>query len=152
MQITCTINGKKQVADVDANRMAIDFLRDNGCLSVKRGCETSNCGLCSVLVDGKIVLSCSVRAASLDGKAISTLEGLQSEAKTIGYFLSEEGTEQCGYCTPGLIMAIIAMERELKDPTDEEILEYLSGNLCRCSGYQGQLRAIRSYLGGGINV
>lgn len=85
-------------------------------------------------------------AARAEGKEIITLEGLQEEAVNFGRFLAKEGAEQCGYCSPGFIMNVIAMMRELKDPSIEEIKEYLAGNLCRCSGYEGQMRAIRNYM------
>ena len=128
------------------DRLLIDFLRSQGCYSVKRGCETSNCGLCTVFVDDRPVLSCSLLAARADGHRVTTLEGLQEEAEGFGAFIADEGAEQCGFCNPGLMMNGIAMFRENQDPTDEEIKEYLAGNLCRCSGYEGQLRGIRAYI------
>ena len=126
--------------------LLIDFVRKHGCLSVKRGCDTSNCGLCTVFLDNKPVLSCSVLAVKANGKEVTTLEGLQEEAKDFGQFIAEQGAEQCGFCNPGFIMNTIALLRENPNPTDEEIKEYLSGNLCRCSGYEGQLRGIKNYL------
>lgn len=144
--ITLTINGKVHQTEVDLNEVLIDTLRRLGYKSVKRGCETANCGLCTVLFENKPVLSCSLLSLRADGKSIVTLEGVREEAKVLGAFLAEQGGEQCGYCTPGLMMNAIAMKRELKDPTDEEIAHYLMGNLCRCSGYMSQLRAIRKYL------
>ena len=146
MNITMTLNGKKISADIDADMLLIDFVRDHGCYSVKRGCETSNCGLCTVFLDEKPVLSCSVLAARADGRTVTTLEGLQEEAAAFGACLADEGAEQCGFCSPGLILSVLAMARELQNPTDDEIRHYLAGNLCRCTGYQGQLRAIRRYL------
>lgn len=146
MNITVTLNGVRRTAEVAPDTSLFDFLRANGCLSVKCGCETSNCGLCTVHLDGKPVLSCSVPAVRADGHAVTTLEGLQEEAARFGAFLADEGAEQCGFCSPGFIMSVLAMEKELTDPTDEEIRQYLAGNLCRCTGYQGQLRAIRKYL------
>lgn len=146
MNITVTLNGVRRTAEVAPDTSLFDFLRANGCLSVKCGCETSNCGLCTVHLDGKPVLSCSVPAVRADGHAVITLEGLQEEAARFGAFLADEGAEQCGFCSPGFIMSVLAMEKELTDPTDEEIRQYLAGNLCRCTGYQGQLRAIRKYL------
>ena len=146
MQITMTLNGKKIKDNIDADMLLIDFLRDHRCFSVKRGCETSNCGLCTVFMDEKPVLSCSVPAARADGHDIRTLEGLQDEAAGFIGFIADQGAEQCGFCNPGFVMNTIALLRENPDPTDEEILAYLSGNLCRCSGYEGQLRGIRAFL------
>lgn len=146
MNIKFWLNGKEIEKTIEDDKLLIDFLRDNGCYSVKRGCETSNCGLCSVIMDDKPILSCSTLAARADGKRVFTLEGLQKEATDFGTFLADQGAEQCGFCSPGIIMSVIAMTRELSNPTDEEVASYLSGNLCRCTGYMGQVRAIRNYL------
>ena len=146
MTITILLNGAKRTDEVQADTTLFDYLRSHGCLSVKCGCETSSCGLCTVHLDGKPVLSCSVPALRADGHTITTLEGLQEEAAEFGAFLADEGAEQCGYCSPGFIMSVLAMAGELKNPTVEDIQAYLAGNLCRCSGYQGQLRAIQKYL------
>ena len=146
MQIQMLLNEKKVTADIAPDMLLIDFLRSQGCYSVKRGCVTSNCGLWTVFVDDRPVLSCSLLAARTDGHRVTTLEGLQEEAEGFGAFIADEGAEQCGFCNPGLMMNGIAMFRENQDPTDEEIKEYLAGNLCRCSGYEGQLRGIRAYI------
>ena len=146
MNITMTLNGKKISADIDADMLLIDFVRDHGCYSVKRGCETSNCGLCTVFLDEKPVLSCSVLAARADGKTVTTLEGLQEEAAEFGAFIADQGAEQCGFCNPGFIMNALALFREKEYPDEDEIREYLAGNLCRCSGYEGQLRGIQAFL------
>ena len=146
MQITLTLNGVRVSEEIAPDMLLIDFVRAHGCKSVKRGCETSNCGLCTVFMDDKPVLSCSVLAARADGHKITTLEGLQEEAAEFGAFIADQGAEQCGFCNPGFVMNTISLLRENPDPTDDEILAYLSGNLCRCSGYEGQLRGIRAYL------
>ena len=146
MKISLVLNGKNVEAQIPDDRLLIDFLRDHGGLSVKRGCESSNCGLCTVFMDDKPVLSCSVLAARADGHRIDTLEGLQKEAEEFGAFIADQGAEQCGFCNPGMVMNAIAMFRENPDPTDDEIREYLAGNLCRCSGYEGQLRGIRAFI------
>lgn len=146
MLISVILNGEKRTAEIEADLLLLDFVRAQGCYSVKRGCETSNCGLCTVLLEDKPVLSCSILAARADGKRVTTLEGLQEEAAEFGGFLADQGAEQCGFCNPGFMMNTIALLRENPDPDETEIKEYLSGNLCRCSGYEGQLRAILNYL------
>lgn len=150
MQVQIKVNGKLIKDDVSCDLLLIDFLRNHGCYSVKRGCETSNCGLCTVWMDEKPVLSCSILAARANNHSIMTLEGLQKEAKVFANFMANEGAEQCGFCSPGLIMNVLAMEKELKNPSEEEIKNYLAGNLCRCTGYMAQMRAITKYLNRGV--
>ena len=146
MEMKLKLNGKNITASVEADTVLLDFLRDKGCLSVKRGCDTSNCGLCTVLMDGKPILSCSTLAIRADGHEIYTLEGLQAEASDFVGFIADQGADQCGFCNPGFVMNTIALLRENPDPSDDEIRAFLAGNLCRCSGYDGQLRGIRAYL------
>lgn len=146
MEIQLKLNGRPVRDSIDADTLLLDFVRAHGCASVKRGCETSNCGLCTVLLDGKPVLSCSVLAARADGHEVQTLEGLQAEAEEFVSFIADQGAEQCGFCNPGYVMNTIALLRENPDPTDDEIRAYLAGNLCRCSGYEGQMRGIRAFL------
>lgn len=146
MRITITLNGIPYTREVAGDLMLLDFVRSCGCLSVKRGCDTSNCGLCTVWVEGTPVLSCSYPAVRADGKQVTTLEGVQEEAEAFGECMARQGAEQCGYCSPGFIMTVLAMARELTDPTEEEISRYLAGNLCRCTGYVSQMRAIRTWL------
>ena len=146
MEIKLKLNGRNIMASVEADTVLLDFLREKGCLSVKRGCDTSNCGLCTVLMDGKPILSCSTLAVRADGHEIYTLEGLQAEASDFVGFIADQGADQCGFCNPGFVMNTIALLRENPDPTDDEIRSFLAGNLCRCSGYDGQLRGIRNYL------
>ena len=146
MQITFTFNHKKVTAEIAADTVLLDLVRSLGYKSVKCGCETANCGLCTVFLDEKPVLSCSVLAARASGHTITTLEGLLGEAAGFGAFIADQGAEQCGFCNPGMIMNAIALFRENPDPTDEEIKQYLAGNLCRCSGYEGQLRGIQNFI------
>ena len=146
MKINIRVNGKMISDDVAWDMLLLDFLRYHGFYSVKRGCETSNCGLCTVWLDNKPILSCSMLCAKCDGHEITTLEGLKKDAEAFAYFMANEGAEQCGFCSPGLIMNVLAMEKELQHPTEEMIKNYLAGNLCRCTGYMGQLRAITKYL------
>ena len=146
MEIKIRLNGRQVSAAVEPDMLLIDFLREQGCASVKCGCETTNCGLCTVLLDEVPVLSCAVLAARADGHSILTLEGLQEEASEFVGFIADQGADQCGFCNPGFVMNTIALLRENPDPTDDEIKAYLAGNLCRCSGYDGQLRGIRAFL------
>ena len=104
MQIHFTLNHKKTAAEIAPDTLLIDLVRSLGCKSVKRGCETANCGLCTVFLDEKPVLSCSVLAARVDGRSVTTLEGLQEEAAEFGAFIADQGAEQCGFCNPGFIM------------------------------------------------
>lgn len=146
MQVTIEINGKNYSRLIEPDMTLYSFVRDCGMYSVKCGCDTTNCGLCTVWMDGIPVLSCSVPAARAQGHKITTLEGVLEEAKVFTDFLAAEGAEQCGFCSPGFIMNVLAMKRELTNPTEDEIRQYLSGNLCRCTGYMGQMRAIRKYM------
>ena len=146
MQIKLWINNKVFEDDIQPDTLLIDYLRNKGFYSVKRGCETANCGLCTVHLEGKPILSCSTLTMKVNGLHITTIEGMQEEAEEFGAFLADEGAEQCGFCSPGFIMNVLAMKKELVNPTELEIKQYLSGNLCRCTGYMGQLRAIKKYL------
>jgi len=146
MQIKLWINNKEFNDDISPDTVLLDFLRAKGFLSVKRGCETSNCGLCTVMSEGKPILSCSTLTIRANGSHITTIEGLGKEAEEFGGFLADEGAEQCGFCSPGFIINVLSMKNELKNPSEDEIKKYLEGNLCRCTGYMGQLRAIKKYL------
>lgn len=146
MIIKTTVNNKSLEKDVSPDMLLADFLRDNSFFSIKKGCETSNCGLCTVLLEGKPVLSCSVLAVRANNKSIVTLEGLSEEEKKFGELMAKTGSEQCGFCNTGFIMNVVAMKKELKNPTEDEIKEYLVGNLCRCSGYMGHMGAILEYI------
>lgn len=147
MKIKVTINKRMMEFEVSCDEFLADTLRRYGFLSVKKGCDTGSCGLCTVWIDGKPVLSCSTLSVRVDGREITTMEGVQEEAREFAQFLTSEGAEQCGFCSPGFIMTVLAMRRELEKPTEEDIIHYLTGNLCRCTGYVGQLRAVKKYLG-----
>jgi len=147
MQITFTINDKLVTWDVEKDEFLADTLRSHGLLSVKKACETSCCGLCTVWVEDKSVLSCTLLSVRVHGKKITTIEGVPKEAEEFARVLTAEGSEQCGFCSPGFVMNVLAMKKELVNPSDEEIIHYLTGNLCRCTGYMGQLRAVKTFLG-----
>ncbi|HHX37402.1 MAG TPA: 2Fe-2S iron-sulfur cluster binding domain-containing protein [Clostridiaceae bacterium] len=152
MEITFELNGKPYTTEVRPDETLLETLRNAGCFSVKCGCETTNCGLCTVFINDEPRLSCAYPSPRAKGKNIVTLEGLPIIAAELGEFIAGHGAEQCGFCNPGFIMNIIAMEREfaLKPgdplPSEEEMRRYLVGNLCRCSGYESQLRGIVDYF------
>ncbi|MGD9808979.1 MAG: (2Fe-2S)-binding protein [Deferribacterales bacterium] len=146
MQFNVRINGREQTLICEAGEQLSTVLRRYGYIGLKEGCDTGSCGLCTVWLDERPVLSCCIPAARADGRDITTIEGVQAEAEEFAKYMVAEGAEQCGYCSPGYTMTVLALKRELTDPTDEEIRHYLSGNLCRCSGYEGQVRAVRNYL------
>lgn len=147
MQIEILLNGKKVALDVKSDELLADSLRSHGVFSVRKGCNTTCCGLCTVWIDGAPVLSCSTLSIRTNGRNITTMEGVQKEADEFAQVLVAEGADQCGFCSPGFIMTVLAMKNELKNPTEKEIVHYLTGNLCRCTGYLGQLRAVKKYLG-----
>lgn len=149
MKVNIIVNGKPISAEISADLTLFKFLREHGYKSVKCGCETTNCGLCTVWFDEKPILSCSVLAARCDGHRITTLEGLEEESKVFADCMAKQGAEQCGFCSPGLMMQVLAMKKEKQDWDLEEIKYWLSGNLCRCTGYMGQMRAIQAYLKNG---
>lgn len=146
MKIQYWLNGKVENDEIAPGQMLYDLLRKKGCYSVKCGCETTACGLCTVWLEGKPVLSCAVLAARIDEKHVTTLEGLQDEAREFARYMGQEGSDQCGFCNPGFVMNVLAMVRELDNPTEEEIKEYLAGNLCRCTGYVSHMRVLKQYL------
>lgn len=147
MQLDTQINGRRVALNFPNGEFLYETLRRYGYLSVKQGCDTGNCGLCTVWLDGKPVLSCSTLTARVADREITTIEALQREAQDFAEFMVAEGAEQCGFCSPGFTMTVLAMKRELSQPTEKTIDHYLAGNLCRCSGYKGQMRAIKKYMG-----
>lgn len=146
MQIRCDINGISCEEQIAPDLLLIDFLRRRGLLSVRQGCNTASCGLCTVWLDQRPVLACSVLAARADGRRITTIEGLEQEAAAFARFMADQGADQCGFCSPGLVMTVLAMAREFDNPSRDEIRHYLAGNLCRCTGYAGQMRAITEFF------
>ncbi|WP_297598044.1 2Fe-2S iron-sulfur cluster-binding protein [uncultured Cetobacterium sp.] len=146
MLLTTTINNRKKELLIKDDEYLVDTLRSAGYLSVKKGCDTGACGLCTVLLNDSPILSCSTLSARVEGKKISTIEHFPKEAKLFASFMTQEGAEQCGFCSPGFTLTVIAMIRELKNPSDDDIMHYLNGNLCRCSGYVSQLRAIKKFM------
>ena len=140
------VNGEKHEVEVDARRLLVEFLRDDLNLTgTKRGCETAICGACTVLVDDRAVKSCLMLAVQARGRSVTTIEGLRREdgaLHPIQQAFLEHGGLQCGYCTPGFIMAALAMLQRHPQPTSEEVRAGLAGNLCRCTGYMSIVESI----------
>jgi aerobic carbon-monoxide dehydrogenase small subunit len=149
MQTEIQINGRLTTLHFPNGEFLSETLRRYGFLSVKKGCDTGSCGICTVWLDKTPVLSCATLTVRVEGRTITTIEAVQDEAKAFGEFMIAEGAEQCGFCSPGFTMTVLAMKQELMDPTDEMINHYLAGNLCRCTGYKGQMRAIRKFMEAG---
>lgn len=145
MKISLVINGKDHEIDIDPGQYLLEVLRDLGYKSVRRSCNSASCGSCTVLLNGAPVLSCSTFAVSVDGQSIETVEGLSEGDRLhpIQEAILEEGGAQCGYCIPGIVLTGEALIRENSEPSDEDIRLALNGNLCRCTGYEPQNRAIK---------
>ena len=146
MKITVTINGERREADVWAGESLLNALRDDfGLPGSKNACEQGECGSCSVLLDGELVCACLVLAAQADGHEVTTVEGLKDgeELHRVQRAFVEAGAVQCGFCTPGLVVATAALLENVPSPSDDEIREALSGNLCRCTGYAKIFDAVR---------
>ncbi|WP_037559952.1 (2Fe-2S)-binding protein [Spirillospora albida] len=142
-RIRVEVDGSSYEDDVEPRLLLVHYLRDRlGKVGTPVGCDTTNCGACTVLMDGLSVKSCSVLAVQADGREVTTVEGLRAGHPMQRAF-HEEHALQCGYCTPGMIMASIDLLRENADPSEDEIRDGLEGNLCRCTGYQNIVRAVR---------
>ncbi|BFH73630.1 glyceraldehyde dehydrogenase subunit gamma [Sulfurisphaera javensis] len=146
VKITLKINGEKYETEVEPRRLLVHVLRELGFTGVHIGCDTSNCGACTIIMNGKSVKSCTVLAVEADGAEILTVEGLAKDGKLhpIQEAFWENHALQCGYCTPGMIMEAYWLLKEKPNPTEEEIREGISGNLCRCTGYQNIVKAIKA--------
>ena len=144
--ITMTVNGRPYHEDVEPRLLLVPFLRDAGLTGTKIGCDTSQCGACTVLLDGVAVKSCTMLAAQADGASITTIEGLAAHGELTALqdaFWARHGL-QCGFCTPGMIFAAHEILRVNPNPTPEQIRHGLEGNMCRCTGYQNIVRAVQT--------
>jgi aerobic carbon-monoxide dehydrogenase small subunit len=151
-KITVTVDGATYVDDVEPRMLLVHYLRDlAGKTGTPIGCDTSNCGACTVLMDGASVKSCSVLAVQADGADITTIEGLANgEWHPLQRAFHELHALQCGYCTPGMIMAAADLLRDNPNPSEQEIRDGLEGNLCRCTGYENIVRAVQRAAGTGV--
>jgi carbon-monoxide dehydrogenase small subunit len=146
-RVALTVNGSAQEADVEPRQLLVYFLRNElGLKGTSVGCDTSSCGACTVLLDGVSVKSCTVLAVQADGREVTTIEGLASgdQLHPVQQAFHEQHGLQCGYCTPGFVMATVSLLQEHPSPTEEEIRRGLEGNLCRCTGYHNIVRAVEA--------
>ena len=148
--VSVEVNGTKYEREVEARRLLIHFLRDDLDLTGSHvGCDTGNCGACSVLLDGTLVKSCMVLAIQADGATIETVESLaeEEELSALQQAFSDHHALQCGYCTPGMLMSATALLRENDRPSEEEITRAIQGNICRCTGYWNIVKAVKAASG-----
>ena len=144
--VTVSVNGEPRSADIEPRLLLARFLRDTlGLTGTHIGCDTTNCGVCTVLLDGVPVKSCTVLAVQADGRRVTTVEGLETTEglHPMQAAFHEQHGLQCGFCTPGMMLTAIALLEENPDPSEEEIRWALSGNICRCTGYQNIVKAVR---------
>ena len=154
MQVTMTVNGQEVTHEIEPRLLLVHFLRDTLRLTGTHwGCDTSNCGACTVLMDGEPVKSCTVLAAMAGGHEVRTIEGMEQDGvlDPVQQGFMEEHGLQCGFCTPGMIMAVRDLLRENPDPSEADIREGIEGNLCRCTGYQNIVRAAQAAAGAGAS-
>ena len=146
-RIAVTVNGTKHETEVEPRQLLAYFLREQlGLTGTNVGCDTSSCGACTVLLDGKSVKSCTVLAVQADGAEVTTIEGLAGDGElgTVQQAFHEQYALQCGYCTPGFVMATVSLLKETPNPSEEEIRRAFEGNLCRCTGYHNIVRAVEA--------
>jgi aerobic carbon-monoxide dehydrogenase small subunit len=145
-----TVNGARHERDVEPRELLVYFLREGlGLTGTVVGCDTSSCGACTVLLDGESVKSCTVLAVQADGHDVTTIEGLAENGKLhpVQKAFHEHHALQCGFCTPGMVLAAVSLLNEHPDPEEDEIRHLLEGNLCRCTGYQNIVKAVKAAAG-----
>jgi aerobic carbon-monoxide dehydrogenase small subunit len=149
-RVSVTVNGNAREAEIEPRTLLVYFLRETlGLTGTNVGCDTSSCGACTVLLDGESAKSCTLLAVQAEGREVTTIEGLANDGEMhpIQDAFHRNHGLQCGYCTPGMIMAAVSLLQETSDPTDEQVRESLEGNLCRCTGYQNIVKSILDAAG-----
>jgi carbon-monoxide dehydrogenase small subunit len=155
VRVSMTVNGTAQAHEVEPRLLLVHFLREvMGLTGTSVGCDTSSCGACTVLVDGESVKSCTMLAAQADGSSITTIEGLARDGRLhpMQEAFREHHGLQCGFCTPGMVMAAVSLLQEHPSPTEAEVREGLEGNLCRCTGYHNIVKAVLAASGQRVTV
>ncbi len=148
--ITVTVNGERGEAEVEPRQLLVYYLREQVVLTgTNVGCDTSSCGACTVLLDGESVKSCTVLAVQADGCEVTTIEGLASDGELhpVQRAFHEQHALQCGFCTPGMVLAVVSLLEEQPSPSEEQIRQALEGNLCRCTGYHNIVKAVQAAAG-----
>ncbi len=148
MKVTCHVNGEERTFHIDPNERLIDTLRKHHIVSVRRGCDTTSCGVCTVLIDQKPMPACTVLSARVDQTNITTVEGIPKFAQSLSQYFGQEGADQCGFCNPGIALSVYAMMQNETKIDEAMIRHYLVGHLCRCTGYVSQTKAIKAFLEG----
>ena len=148
MLVKFILNGVSKEVIIKPGEYLLETLRSLGVKSVKNGCDGSSCGACTVLLDDKPVLSCSLLTARVNGHKVDTVESIQEEAARLSECFSSEGADQCGFCNAAVALMVHSLQKENPHPSDEEIKDYIVNHICRCTGYQSQIKAIHKYLGG----
>lgn len=152
--VKIVVNGVVYEREVEARLLLVDFIRDELKLTgTHRGCEVGECGACTVIFNGRSIKSCQMFAVQADGAEVITIEGLtgpQGELHPIQKVFMENFVPQCGYCTPGMILSVYDLLKRIPDPTEEQIRKNLSGNICRCTGYESTVKAVKSLIEGGV--
>jgi aerobic carbon-monoxide dehydrogenase small subunit len=154
MQVSLTVNGSVHTSDVEPRRLLVHHLRDDlGLTGTNVGCDTSSCGACTVLVDGESVKSCTVLAVQADGLEVTTIEGLADDDQMhlVQEAFREHHGLQCGFCTPGMVLAAVSLLEEQPDPSEADVREGIEGNLCRCTGYHNIVKAVLAAASAGAN-
>ena len=156
MQVSMTVNGKSVSGEVEGRTLLVDFLREGlGMTGTHVGCDTSQCGACAVHVDGKLVKSCTIFAVEAEGAEVATIEGqanADGSLNVIQQAFQDYHGLQCGFCTPGMVMAAAALLKENPKPTEAEVRHYLEGNICRCTGYHNIVKAIMAASGQDVSA
>jgi aerobic carbon-monoxide dehydrogenase small subunit len=153
LQVSITVNGAEHILELEPRELLVYVLRERlGLTGTNVGCDTSSCGACTVLLDGESVKSCTLLGVQVDGHEITTIEGLATNGTMhpVQEAFHEQHGLQCGYCTPGFVMAAVSLLEETPNPSEEEIRRALEGNLCRCTGYHNIVRAVQTAAGGEV--
>ncbi len=148
MMVTFELNGQIKSFHIDQGEFLIDTLRRHHVVSPRRGCDTTSCGVCTVLIDDQPMPSCALLTARVNDKKVTTVEGIADFAAELSAYFGKEGADQCGFCNPGIALSVYAMAQTEENIDDDTIRHYLVGHLCRCSGYVSQTKAIKAFLEG----